>query len=128
MMVDNQVPVLRRRVRLVVAPAKSTDSKKPTTSKGKSTAPLVTRPHAHKVTRVASPSPEAVVKELTRVRSPTPEALPATGPSGSTRPPLFEAAALSGDEEVTGWGAVTPGGSSEYLVTIPLDCRLTPVV
>jgi len=96
-------------VRLVVAPAKSTDSKRLAATKGKSTAPPVTRPRAHKVTRVASPSPEAVVEELTRVRSPTPAALPVAGPSGSTRPPLFEAAALSGDEEVTGPGAVTPG-------------------
>src|SRR5882672_2738202 len=125
MTVDNQVPVPPRRMRLVVAPAKSTDSKKPTATKGKSTAPLVTRPRARKVTRVTSPSPEAVVEELTRVQSPTPEAvneaLPAAGPSGSTRPSLFEAAALSGDEEVTGRGAVTPGGSSEYLVIVPLD-------
>src|SRR5467141_1274770 len=122
MMVDNQVPVPRRRVQLVVAPAKSTDSKRPAATKGKSTAPLVTRPRARAVTSVVSPSPEAVVEELTRVGSPTQEALPVAGPSGSTRPPLFEAAALSGDEEVTGQGAVTPGGSSEYSVIITLDC------
>ena len=108
----------------MVAPTKAVKLMKMATAKHKVASHVVTQQCTHKVTRVASPSPEAVVKELTRFRSPSPEAtneaLPAAGPSGSTRPPLFEAVALSGNEEVMGWGAVTPGGSSEYLVTVPL--------
>jgi len=116
-------------MRLMVPLAKAANPKKMTMSKGKSTTPPVTQPHTHKVTRVASPSPEAVVKEVMRVLSPSPkapnEAPSISGPSGSMRPLLFEVEAMCGDEEVMGWEAVATGTSSEFLLTLLLLAQLT---
>src|SRR5882672_2612755 len=93
MTIEPQVPATRCHVRLVVAPTKVADPKKMANTKGKAAARPTTHPHAHKVTWVTSPSPEATVEDPSRVQSPSPvaptEPPSVAGPSGFTRPPLF---------------------------------------
>ena len=79
-----------------------------------------------------SPSPEAAVEDPLRVQSPSPVALneppPVASPSGSTRPPLFKAVALLGDEEVMDWDVGPLGPSSEFAVLFPSLVQLTLIL
>ena len=132
MMVGTQVPVTCHCVRLMVAPTKDAEPKKTANSKGKATARPTNRPRACKVTQVASPSPEAAFEDPSRVQSPSPEAPneppPVAGPSGSTRPPLSEEVALSGDEGVMDQDVGPLGPSSEFAVIVLSYAQLTPLL
>src|SRR5882672_5550502 len=62
MMVEKQVPVTHHHMHLVVALTKAADPRGTITPKGKAAMPLATQPRAHKVTRVTSPLPEAIIE------------------------------------------------------------------
>src|SRR5882724_13499008 len=90
MVVVYSVPSARRRVRLNVAPVKPPTQLKRAASKGKVVSRPTTRPHMHKVTQLASPTPEVAEVEVL----PSPIA----GPSQVGHPPLFVDSVRSGDD------------------------------
>jgi len=102
--VVDSVPASWRWVRLTVAPPMpAIPPTKKAAVKGKTVPHCVTRPRAHKVMWVISPSPE-----LAGVSGPNPLI---AGPSGVTQPPLFEELLQSGGDEVR---PVAQGSSSEW--------------
>jgi len=86
---------------LTVAPVKPLTQSKKVVSKGKVVPHPTTQPHAHKVTRIASPMPEVADVEVPY--------LPITGPSQAGCAPLFEELVRSGDDHV-GMEAPVPSG------------------
>ena len=86
------MPAARRQVRLTVAPVNPPPPPKRAASKGKVVPRPMMWPHAHKVTRLASPTPE-----VAGVKVPP---LPIAGPSGTGNAPLFTESVGLGDAPV----------------------------
>src|SRR5882724_10398101 len=99
MMAVDSVLVAPRRVHPTVAPVKTLTQSKRVATRGKASPCPMTRPWAHKVTRIASPMPEAVA--LTT---------PVMGPSRPDHPTLFVDPIVLGDE---GIGGSAPAMSGE---------------
>jgi len=97
MTVDSE-PVVLRRGRQQVAPVRPPTQSKWVTTKGKAASRPVTRPCAHKATRIASPTPE--------VMAPT---TPVAGCSQSEKVALFVDPIVSGDEGIGGSAPATSG-------------------
>ena len=91
-MVVELVPMAHHGVR-TMAPVKPLTHPRKATSKGKVVPHPTTWPRAHKVTRIATPTPE-----VTAAEAPPP---PIAGPSRERRAPQFEEAVRSGGEQ--GW-------------------------
>ena len=92
MVVVDSVPAACRQVRLNVAPVKPLTQPKRAASKGKAVSHPTMRPHAHKVTRLTSPTPEVTGVEVL----PSPIA----GPSRVGHSPLFVDSVRSGDDHI----------------------------
>ena len=107
-MVVDVVPATHHQVHSTVAPVEPPTQSRKVVSKGKAVSRPTMRPRAHKVTRIATPTPE-----VTNVATPLP---PIAGPSWASHAPLFEAADRSGDEQV---GKDAPTSSGKCSLGLP---------
>ena len=89
-MIVDSVPEARHRVRLNVALVKPLTQPKRAASKGKAISRPTMQPCLHKVTQVASPTPEVAEVEV----------LPPPGPSQAGNSPLFVDLVRSGDDHI----------------------------